>query len=123
MGDMEKQIVDALAKRVDGEITRDMLDQVWVPDEYKRKTAQDRFRRELYNDWKEVSRQARDPVQKMREEIHAELKEVKDAVRKLGIMLDSDAPTAEQLKKHKMLKEAYLKYKMIEKLTLGEDVK
>ena len=62
-----------------------------------------------------------DPVQRIRKEMHEELDEIKTAIRKMGIMLDSDKPSQEQLEKSKMLKEAYMKYKMVEGLVLGKD--
>lgn len=49
-----------------------------------------------------------------------DIEEIRDVIRQLGILLRSDRPTNEQLQKHKMLREAYEKYKMIEALVLGD---
>ncbi len=132
--DFKGNIANVLAKEIAESIDADMrkrdkifedvMDgEIWKPRSIKKKYMQDKWRRELYNDWEEVQRHARDPVQQLRDEMREELRDVKRALRKVGILLDSDAPTEEQLKKHKALKRAYQKYKMTEKLILGSEVR
>ena len=125
MSDMEQKIIDAMARKVVEEFDSQALDaltgEIWRPKTVERKYMQDKWRRELYADWERVQRQAKDPVQKLRDEMKEELRDIKRAVNKMGIMLDSEAPTEEQLRKSKMLKEAYSKYKMVEKLVLGSE--
>lgn len=60
-------------------------------------------------------------VEKLRREMKAELEELKEGMRKMGILFDSDLPDEEAFKKYRMLQEAYKKYKMVERLVLGQD--
>lgn len=94
---------------------------VWKPRELEEREYRKRWERDLYQQWDKVQREVSDPVQRIRKEMHEELDEIKTAIRKMGIMLDSDKPSQEQLEKSKMLKEAYMKYKMVEGLVLGKD--
>jgi len=94
---------------------------VWKPRELEEREYRKRWERDLYQQWDKVSSAAADPVHRLRKEMHDELGDIKAAIRKMGIMLDSDKPSQEQLEKSKMLKEAYMKYKMVEGLVLGKD--
>jgi len=60
-------------------------------------------------------------VEKLRREMKASLEEIKEGMRKMGVLFDSDLPDEEAFKKYKMLREAYKKYKMVERLVLGQD--
>lgn len=60
-------------------------------------------------------------VEKLRRELKGELEEIKEGMRKMGVLFDSDLPDEEAFKKYKMLREAYKKYKMVERLVLGQD--
>jgi len=60
-------------------------------------------------------------VEKLRREMKAEFEELKEGMRKMGVLFDSDLPDEEAFKKYKMLREAYKKYKMVERLVLGQD--
>ena len=60
-------------------------------------------------------------VERLRREIKTELEEIKEGMRKMGVLFDSDLPDEEAFKKYKMLREAYRKYKMVERLVLGQD--
>lgn len=61
-----------------------------------------------------------DPVDKLRDEMRKELVDIKKAIHTIGILLDGDKPSDEMLEKHKTLRDAYRKYKMIEALILGQ---
>ena len=69
----------------------------------------------------EKQRRNPEPIERVRRELLDEIGDIKIAVRKLGILLDCEKPTAKQLEDHKMLREAYQKYKMIEALIFGKD--
>ena len=62
-----------------------------------------------------------DPVQRELRDLRNEVEHLKDAMRKFGILLDTDLPDSRAFEEFKMLREAYKKYKMVEKLVLGED--
>lgn len=123
MPDMKEGIFRVLADRIkeaeEDKYTTCPEGTLWVSTD----EADRQYRQKIYSEWKQMGTQIKDPVQVLREEMNTQLTEIRTAIRKLGILLDSDAPTPEQLEKHKALKEAYLKYKMIEKLVLGEDSK
>jgi hypothetical protein len=68
----------------------------------------------------EKQRRNPEPIERVRRELLDEIGDIKIAVRKLGILLDCEKPTAKQLEQHKMLREAYQKYKMIESLIFGK---
>jgi hypothetical protein len=71
-------------------------------------------------DWNEIAKQ--NPDEQFRRQTKKDITEIKDAIRKIGILFGDDAPSAAMLKKHKMLKDAYNKYKMIEALVLEDGV-
>ena len=125
--DIEQRIIDAMATKIVSDFDEQAIDaltgEIWRPKTVERKYMQDKWKRELYADWERVQRQAKDPVQMLRDEMKEELRDIKQAVNKMGIMLDSEAPSQEQLRKSKTLKDAYMKYKMIEKLVLGGEAK
>lgn len=58
-------------------------------------------------------------VEMLRREMREEMYDIKVAIRKIGILLDSDKPSDKMMREHKMLREAYQKYKMIEHLIIG----
>jgi hypothetical protein len=60
-------------------------------------------------------------VEKLRREMKNEFEQIKEGMRKMGVLFDSDLPDEEAFKKYKMLREAYKKYKMVERLVLGQD--
>lgn len=96
----------------------------WLPEsEITKQQIEDSKRKMEDHMWKILRDQQRHqpkaPIDVLREDMEKQLREIRKAIRKLGILLDSDEPTEEQLKKHKALRDAYRKYKMIEKLTLG----
>ena len=72
-------------------------------------------------DWNEIRK--KDPNEEFRRQTVKDIAEIKSAIRKIGILLSEDAPSKEMQNKHKMLKDAYKKYKMIEALVLGEETK
>jgi hypothetical protein len=118
--EMIKGIKESLDKSIMSNASDLYTQTVWVPEEEKRRSVQRKWQRELYQDWDRVSSAAADPVHRLRNEMHDELRDIKKAINKIGIMLDSDAPSQEQLEEHTTLREAYRKYKMIEALTLGK---
>ena len=116
-------IKEELDKRINADAEKLIMGELWLPDSVEEKKAQREWKEKLYREWKEQATQVHDPVQKLRKDVMDELSDIKKAIRKLGVLLDGDAPTEEQLEKHKMLKEAYTKYKMIEKLVLGSEAR
>lgn len=69
---------------------------------------------------KEEELRRRDPVQRELNSMRNDLDDVKEGMRKMGVLLDTDLPEQEAFEQFKMLREAYKKYKMVEKLVLGE---
>ena len=59
-------------------------------------------------------------IDRLRNEMRDEFADIKKALHTLGIMLDQDQPSNEDLATHPTLREAYRKYKMIEALILGQ---
>ena len=53
-------------------------------------------------------------TERLRDEMMRELRDIKKAIHTLGILLESDEPSREDLEKHKTLREAYRKYKTYE---------
>ena len=119
-------MIEKLIRDFDTKTSKDFTDMITgdviVPKKYEMDEHKRRYQRDIFNEWDKVKTDT-DPVTRLRKEMHDELKDIKKAINKIGIMLDSDAPTQEQMKNHKMLKEAYLKYKMIEALILGKEDK
>jgi len=100
-----------------------MPDKIWVsPTEQETIDAEaqnEKFTKQI-TDMMRNEKNRIDPVEKLRREMREELTDIKNAIRKIGVMLDGDAPSDEALAKHKTLREAYKKYKMIEALILGQ---
>lgn len=101
---------------------------IWVsPDEKQKIDAEDaneKARKELERIMKEYEQKdmlkPKSDVERLRDELMREIRDIKKAIHTLGILLDSDEPSQEDLENHKTLREAYRKYKMIEALTLGK---
>jgi hypothetical protein len=96
-----------------------------IPKElYEKQYEQDQldsFRRALEL---ERERQERnDPVKRELRDLRNEVEHLKDAMRRIGVLLDTDLPDQKAFDEFKMLREAFKKYKMVEKLVLGEDDK
>lgn len=130
---MKQKIADIVTNKWKDKTGKDYWDyqesKIWKPEKIAEEEKQSQIKKDLWEQmhkewiWEEKHKFTKDPVDRLREEFRKEIAEIKDAIRKIGILLDSDAPTEEQLKKHKALREAYLKYKMLEKLILGGDGK
>ena len=61
-----------------------------------------------------------DPVARELRDLRNEVEHLKDAMRKIGVLLDTDLPDGEAFDEFKMLRDAFKKYKMVEKLVLGD---
>ena len=99
------------------------LEDIWIsPTEQEKITAEEtnRIFQKQIEDMMREGKYRPDPIDKLREEMREELNDIKKAIRKIGVMLDGDAPSEEILEKHKTLRDAYRKYKMIEALILGQ---
>ncbi len=126
------QIAKQMREEIDNEIMkgRDWYDEgkiyqdIWISPTEKEKIEIEGKNKEYQKDIEDMMRKARqtspDPVDKLREEMREELSDIKKAIRKIGVMLDGDAPSEKMLEKHKTLRDAYRKYKMIEALILGQ---
>ena len=116
---LDKQFTDSLQNKILIGTDEDKSE-IWKPEKYEyeklRKDHERKFRDNMMQDWNEIRKQ--DPDEQFRRQTKADIAEIKDAVRKVGIMFGEDAPSKEMMKKHKMLKDAYNKYKMIEALVL-----
>lgn len=84
-----------------------------------KKQTMDEFQKQMDRMLKEKTNVSE--AERVRREIQPQLDEIKEGMRKIGIILDSDLPDEESFKKFKMLREAYRKYKMVERLVLGQD--
>lgn len=91
-------------KVVENQYQRDQLDALRKAMEYERK----RF-------------EQHDPVVRELRELRNEVEYLKNAMRRIGVLLDTDLPDEKMFEEFKMLREAFKKYKMVEKLVLGED--
>lgn len=127
--DMTKKIMDEYTDQKE----RDWYDNVqpkdiWIsPDEKKKvdeeqtsKDAKEAMQKILDLYEQEKKQKPLNEVDRLRNEMRDEFAEIKKALHILGIMLDQDAPTNEELAEHPTLREAYRKYKMIEALILGQ---
>lgn len=98
--------------------------EIWKPESYEYKKLQETERRKfkdaIMQDWNEIRKQ--DPDEQFRRQVTNDIAQIKDAIRKIGILFDEDAPSHVTAKKRKMLKDAYKKYKMIEALVLEDGV-
>lgn len=101
---------------------------IWVsPDEQEKINADksnEKARKELEKIMKAYEQERmlkpKSDTERLREELMREIREIKTAINKLGIMFESEEPSQKDLEKHATLREAYRKYKMIEALTLGQ---
>lgn len=126
--------ITQIVKDLDETITsRDLYNQalpkeIWVsPDEKENMATQKsntKARKAIEQIMKEYEQQEKlkpkSETQRLRDEMMRELKDIKKAIHTLGILLESDEPSQEDLSNHATLREAYRKYKMIEALTLGK---
>lgn len=128
--DLENDIKKMLVERLRQETDKAMMKSFGQPNngfilpesiEYDRlrNIEQNKFKDAIMQDWEQLKE--RDPNEQFRRQTNKDMAEIKDAIRKIGIMFGEDAPSKEMMKKHKMLKDAYNKYKMIEALVLGQD--
>jgi len=62
-----------------------------------------------------------DPVQRELRDLRNEVEHLKDGMRKIGVLLDTDLPDEEAFNQFSALRKAYGKYKMVENLTLGKE--
>lgn len=102
-------------------------------EEIERKLAipKELYEKQHYNDQLDSFRQAlelererqerNDPVKRELRELRNDVEHLKEGMRKLGVLLDTDLPDQKAFEEFKMLREAYKKYKMVEKLVVGED--
>lgn len=117
----EQDLIDELTKKI-GTCQENYPPDIWKPEEYElhkiKEQEQRKFKDAIMQDWNEIQR--KDPNEQFRRQTVKDIAEIKDAIRKIGILLSEDEPSKEMQDKHKMLKDAYKKYKMIEALVLGE---
>lgn len=141
---VEQEIIDAMTQRmkesidnsinmsIDGRIFEDKLrdyekkapPEFILPEQEKQRRENEHHidaMKKLMEIEYEKQRRNPEPIERVRRELLDEIGDIKIAVRKLGILLDCEKPTAKQLADHKMLREAYQKYKMIEALIFGKD--
>ncbi len=129
--DLEESIKRMLAERLRKETDDAMMKSLGMPSnkfilpesielDRIRDIEQRKFKDSIMQDWQQLKE--RDPNEEFRRETKEDIAEIKDAIRKIGIMFGDDAPSREMMKKHKMLKDAYNKYKMIEALVLDDGV-
>lgn len=121
--DLEKDIIRQLSEQVKKNIPSEFPPELWKPDSYEldkiRSDQEKKFREQMMQDWREI--QQKNPDEEFRRKTTKDISEIKDAIRKLGILFSEDAPSKEMQAKYKMLKDAYKKYKMVEALILGQD--
>lgn len=122
--DLEKHIMEKLSQQVQ-QPQENLPPEIWTPEEYEYRTIREaekrKFKESIMQDWNELRK--KDPNEEFRRQTVKDIAEIKSAIRKIGILLSEDAPSKEMQNKHKMLKDAYKKYKMIEALVLGEETK
>lgn len=125
--DLEQRIIDALSVSVATSIDNSIMGthnstatEIWTSTQHQRqqmiKDSQREWQKQMLNDWQEV-RKNEEPLR----QILRELDDMKRAMRKVSILLDSDLPDEEVFERFRMLREAYRKYKMVENLVLGQD--
>jgi len=132
--DIRDDWMDQVQKKMQEEIDKEIMSErewyeekimkdIWISPNEKEKIDMEDRNREYQKQIEKMMRGAQtrqDPVDKLRDEMRKELDDIKKAIRKIGVMLDGDAPSKEMLEKHKTLRDAYRKYKMIEALILGQ---
>jgi hypothetical protein len=126
--------ITQIRKEIDeGSVSPDWYDaiqpqEIWVSPEEKENQATQKSntkaRKAIEQIMKEYESQEKlkpkSDTQRLRDEMMRELRDIKKAIHTLGILLESDEPSQEDLSNHATLREAYRKYKMIEALTLGK---
>lgn len=116
--DLPEELRD-LAKKQEEEMEKKLA----IPKElYEKQHQQDQldsFRRALEIEREKQERN--DPVKRELVNLRNEVEHLKEGMRKIGVLLDTDLPDDEAFDQFKALRTAYGKYKMVEKLTLGED--
>ena len=128
--DVEEKITRMLSDRLTEEADKAIMNTYGLPNnefilpesvEYEklRQAEQRKFKDAIMQDWDQLRKQ--DPDEQFRRQTIKDISEIKDSIRKIGILFGEDAPSKVQMKKHKMLKDAYNKYKMIEALVLEQD--
>ncbi len=130
MDNFAANIYEEMQKQMDKKIMSESdwyedkkIEEIWVSPTEREQIEIDEKNRMYQKKIEDMMRNERvrqDPVEQLRKEMRGELEDIKRAIRKIGVMLDSDAPTKEMLEKHKTLRDAYRKYKMIEALILGQ---
>ena len=132
--DLQDAWADKIHKQMKEEIDKEMtkardwheekiIQDIWISPTEKEKIDIEARNRQYQKQIEDMMRQAQprqDPVDDLRKEMREELNDIKRAIRKIGVMLDGDAPSEEMFEKHKTLRDAYRKYKMIEALILGQ---
>jgi len=102
---------------------KEIEDKLIIPKEVIEKQHQldqlELFRKQIEYERKKYERD--DPIQRELRELRNEVEHLKDGMRRIGILLDTDLPDQEAFNQFSALRKAYGKYKMVEKLTLGED--
>ena len=128
--ELEEDITRMLTERLTEETDKAMMQSFGLPSnefilpesvEYDRLREVERrkFKDAIMQDWEQLRKQ--DPDEQFRRQTIKDIAEIKDSIRKIGILFGEDAPSKAQMKKHKMLKDAYHKYKMIEALVLEQN--
>ena len=102
---------------------REIQDKLMIPKEVLedkfRHDSLEAFRKRL--DFERKQYEQNDPVQRELRDLRNEVEHLKDAMRKIGVLLDTDIPDPKAFEEFKMLREAFKKYKMVEKLVLGNE--
>lgn len=101
----------------------DEPEELILPKEYitkKWETDQiDALKRQM--EWERKKFEQNDPVHRELRDLRNEVEHLKDAMRRIGVLLDTDLPDPKAFEEFKMLREAFKKYKMVEHLVLGDD--
>lgn len=122
-GEMMKELDKKIMEKRDW-YEEKIIPGIWISPTEQKKITAEKANRKYQKDIEDMMREARprrpDPIDDLRKEMREELADIKRAIRKIGVMLDGDAPSEEILEKHKTLRDAYRKYKMIEALILGQ---
>lgn len=103
-------------------------DEIWVSPNEKQKRDEEEAARKAKVSFDRILREyeqqqklkPKSDVDRLRDELMREIKDIKRAINLLGIMLESEEPSLEDLQEHATLRDAYRKYKMVEALTLGK---
>lgn len=120
---IQEDLIRRIEERVMSDIQPKGPPDIWKPESYEynkqRDVSRKQFQNDILNDWTKIKK--KDPNEIFRKQTTKDIAEIKDAIRKIGIMFDEDTPSEKVMKNHKMLRDAYNKYKMIEALILGQD--